>query len=119
MVRNFFDNDIDKLCKSTKIPKEWIITNLNFEVPITKLPNKVPSERLYFPPPKSKEEQQINVVFDKEIVSISDVPSSIINKLSVLMLGGEFLFTKDNYYKERIMNYLKNNNKELTKLIID
>lgn len=118
LVRNFLENDIENLCKSTKIPKEWII-NLNFEVPITKLPNKVPSIKIYSPPPKSKEEQQINIVFNKENVSISDVPSSIINKLSVFELAGEFLFTKDDPYKEKIINYLKKNNKELIKSIID
>ena len=119
LVRNFLENDIEKLCKSTKIPKEWVITSLNFEVPITKLPNKVPSIKLHSPPPKSKEEQQINIVFNKENMSISDVPSSIINRLSVLELAGEFLFTKDESYKQRIKSYLRKNNKELIKLIID
>ena len=109
------------MAKDTKIPQEWIITDLNFDVPVTKIPTKFPLKPLYSPPPRTEEEQEIRIFTDNPQNSkpIGEINSSIIMPLANIHLNAKFLFTKDNTYKNCIIEYISKNEPSLKEFIIE
>lgn len=121
ILNDFLEHEITKMAKETKIPKEWIITDLGFDVLVTKIPTKLPLKSLHLPPPKIQEEQEIRIFYDNPQNSkpIGEINSSIIMPLANIHLNGKFLFTKDDTYKNYIVGYISKNKSSLKEFIIE
>lgn len=126
LLKDFLsEHKITKMAKKTKIPMKWIITDLDFDVSVTKIPTKFPSRHIYLPPTKIQdkiqEEQEIKIFIDDPQNSkpIGEISSSIIRPLANLHLNGKFLFTKDDTYKNYIIDYISGNEPTLKEFIIE
>lgn len=118
LVREFLTDRTNRMSHETKIPPRWIITDRKFDVPITKIPNKVSSSNFSQLTRRNKEEEIMIKYNERDIRPIGEVVSSIINPLANLNLIGQFLFTKDEEYKSRIIKYMNTNEKHSSKFII-
>ena len=130
LLKDFLsEHKIIKMAREIKIPKKWIITDLGFDVFVTKIPTKFPSSQIYSQQTKIPEEQEIRIPEEQEIRIFIDNPqnskpigemnSSIIMPLANLHLKGKFLFTKDDTYKKYIVDYISKNETSLKEFIIE
>lgn len=118
-VKNYFDDDIKTLSEKSKVAREWIIT-ASIRTRITKIPNKLPSDKFRqgLDDPGNEEEIRIYQQKPESSSTIKNVNSSLIKHLSTDNLSALFVFTKDEEYRKKLCKVLKKRTIEKKYLIV-